>query len=80
MATLKRKKKRKAVKFRKLQFKVSKVHKTQLDDYCEYHEITLNKLFRRSLREYMDHHYDVPAKTVVHKNQMSIFDMEGVSC
>jgi len=79
MTALKRKKKRKIVKYRKLQFMVSKIHKDKLKEYCAYHGITLNKLFRRSLREYMDRHYDVPVKQVVHKNQMSIFDLEGVA-
>jgi hypothetical protein len=79
MATLKRKKKRKKIKYRKFQFKISDIQKKKLDDYCRYHRISLNKLFRKSLREYMENHYDLPDKAIIHKNQMSIFDLEGVA-
>ena len=78
MVQRKRKKKRPKIKYRKLQFKISDKQKKMLELYCRAHKLTLNKLTRKAIKEYLDRHYDIPTDNIVSENQMSIFDLDGV--
>ncbi|HNW98813.1 MAG TPA: hypothetical protein PKK00_10430 [Bacteroidales bacterium] len=78
MVQRKRKKKRPKIKYRKLQFKISDKQKKMLELYCNAHKLTLNKLTRKAIKEYLDRHYDIPTDNIVSENQMSIFDLDGV--
>lgn len=74
----KRKKKRTKIKYRKLQLKISDKQKKMLELYCHTHKLTVNKLTRKAIKEYLERHYDIPEENVVSENQMSIFDLDGV--
>lgn len=73
-----KKKKRPKIKYRKLQLKISDKQKRMLELYCRAHKLTVNKLTRKAIREYLERHYDIPEDNLVSENQMSIFDLEGV--
>lgn len=74
----KRNKKRPKIKYRKLQLKISDKQKRMLEIYCRAHKLTVNKLTRKAIKEYLERHYDIPQESIVGENQMSIFDLEGV--
>ncbi|MFH0866222.1 MAG: hypothetical protein V1904_08500 [Bacteroidota bacterium] len=78
MIKRKRKKKHAKIKYRKLQLKISDKQKKMLEQYCHAHKLTVNKLTRKAIKEYLERHYDIPEENVVSENQMSIFDLEGV--
>lgn len=73
-----RKKKHPKIKYRKLQLKISDKQKKMLELYCNAHKLTINKLTRKAIREYLENHYDIPQENLVGENQMSIFDLDGV--
>lgn len=78
MLSRKRKKKHPKIKYRKLQLKISDKQKKMLELYCDAHSITINKLTRKAIKEYLEKHYDIPQENLVGENQMSIFDLDGV--
>ncbi len=68
---------RKKIKYKNLNFKISAYEYTQLVRYCKKHKITPNKLIKKSLRIYtkqfgplFDH-----VVTPVSDNQLTIFDL-----
>lgn len=68
---------RKKIKYKNLNFKISAYEYTQLVRYCKKHKITPNKLIKKSLRIYVKQfgplidHVAAP----VSNNQLTIFDL-----
>lgn len=70
------KSKRKKVRYKNLEFRLSSIEYAQITRYCRKHKLTPNKLIKKSLRIYMQRfgplldHVPVP----VGDNQLTIFD------
>ncbi len=73
----KKKKKSRKVKYYKTDFMIPESTRKRLKGFCEKHDTTANKVFRKALREYLErnfikHEYH---DSSVATNQMSIFDL-----
>jgi|WetSurMetagenome_2_1015567.scaffolds.fasta_scaffold615491_1 hypothetical protein len=76
---VKRKLKRKKLRYRKVVFKFTEGQKKRIDRYCLFHNTTLKRLIKKSIQEYIEQHGgDVPDDEPVSKNQLKLFDLEQV--
>jgi hypothetical protein len=71
-----RQKKRKKIRYRKVEFKVSDQQKKRIDRYCRYKKLTPVKMIKKAVEEYLQRHAaDLPEQVVVSKNQLKLFDL-----
>ncbi|GEM_PF-240680 len=79
---LMRKKKRKAIKYKTVTFKLSAKQMKSLKNYCRARKTTPTKLIKKSIRNYTEHFAsEVPEKYQVMHNQLDLFkkDQEAPS-
>lgn len=75
-----RRRKRKATRFRKVEFKLTYQQKKRVDAFCNHHKTTPVNMYKKAILLYLDHNgygqhrIHQPA---ISENQMSIFDIVG---
>ncbi len=72
-------KKKKKVKFYKLNLMISENRKKQLDAYCIQNKTTRNKVLRQLINSFLDENCkkDSDKTPMVSKNQLKLFDLDG---
>lgn len=72
-------KKKKKIKFYKLNMMISENRKKQLDLYCKTNKTTKNKVLRQLLNDFLDENRVKGGEksNVVSKNQLQLFDVES---
>jgi hypothetical protein len=74
MPVTKRKKKRKVVRFKTVQFKISARQKRSLRNYCKARGTTPIKLIKKSIQKYLDNFAcEVPQHYFVTEKQLDLF-------
>jgi hypothetical protein len=73
----KKRKKSKKVRYFKAEFKIPESTRVRLKGFCAKYHTTPNKVFRKSLREFLERNYlyHDHADSRIAANQMSIFDL-----
>jgi hypothetical protein len=73
MATRKKKFK---VTYSKVELKIPTVQKRRLKAFCKASNTTINKVYRKAIREFIEKHAHPTGHTqMISENQMSIFDI-----
>ena len=73
--TIKRHKKRKKIRYRKMNLKITEKQKKQMLRFCRAKRTTPVRLIKKALLEYMERYgADIPEEVVVSKNQLKLFD------
>lgn len=72
-------KKKKKIKFYKLNFKLSENRKEQLDWYCKTNKTTRNKVLRQIINGFLDENCkrETEKTPAVSKNQLKLFDVDS---
>jgi len=73
------KKQTRRIKFYKKIYKIPESQQKMLKQFIKQHQTTENKVFRKALREFLQHHahlFDHP-HTEIGANQLKLFDMGG---
>lgn len=77
-ATKSRVHKRKKIRYKKVEFKISAIQKKRIDRYCRLKKTTAVKVIKKAVKEYLERHAaDLPEEVVVSKNQLKLFDLGG---
>jgi hypothetical protein len=79
MATITKKKspshKRKKIRYRKVEFKITDQQKKLITRYCRKNRTSPVRLIKKALLEYLERHVaDLPEEETVSKNQLKLFD------
>jgi hypothetical protein len=76
MAALKKKKKRK-IKYKKFEFKLSEKQKKIIDKFCRARKVSPNKMIKAAIRDYIIKFADsLPEEDYISENQLQLFDVE----
>jgi hypothetical protein len=67
--------KKKKIITKKIVFRLSLRQKRLLDRYCKAHNLSVNKLLKTAIKDYMLLHFDLPDEEIISKNQLNIFDI-----
>lgn len=72
-------KKKKKIKFYKLNMMISENRKKQLDSYCKENKTTRNKVLRQVLSTFLDENSKKGGdkSKIISKNQLQLFDVES---
>lgn len=71
-------KKKKKVRFRKIEIKVSNKQKSLLDRFCKVHKTSTKRLIKRSVKEFLERHASNPEHDdYISPNQLKLFEEEG---
>jgi len=74
---MKKKNKRKKIKYKIVKIKVSSRQKKSLDNFCKSHKTTANKLIKKSIRHFLDNFADtLPPDNNVSVNQLKLFKLD----
>jgi hypothetical protein len=74
---MKKKNKRKKVKYKIVKIKVSQRQKKSLDNFCKSHKTTANKLIKKSIRHFLENYtHTVPPDNNVSVNQLKLFKLD----
>ncbi len=73
----KKNKKRKAIRFRKLTFKLTSGQMASLEAYCRRHATTPVKVIKQRLSPFLKLPNNLKKESTVHPQQLQIFDMPG---
>jgi hypothetical protein len=69
-------KKKFKVTYSKVEFKIPTVQKRRLKKFCKASNTTINKVYRKAIREFIEKHAHSSGHTqMISENQMSIFDI-----
>lgn len=72
---MKKKNKRKKVKYKIVKIKVSARQKKSLDNFCKSRKTTTNKLIKKSIRHFLENYADtIPPDKSVSVNQLKLFN------
>jgi hypothetical protein len=75
-----RKKKRKKVKYREINFRLTAKQKKSLQNYCRARKTTPTKLIKKMIRPYISNYADdVPDEFYITENQLDLFSDNGES-
>ncbi len=61
------------IKYRKISFKISDKEKKKIDNYCRIYKTTPNKIFKKSIREYIEKNGKEPI-IFEDENQLTLFE------
>jgi len=76
MVALKKKKKRK-IKYKKFEFKLSEKQKKIIDKFCRARKVSPNKMIKTAIRDYIVKFADsLPEEDYISENQLQLFDVE----
>lgn len=76
MAALKKKKKRK-IKYKKFEFKLSEKQKGLIDKFCHAKKVSPNKMIKTAIRDYISKFAgSLPEEDYISENQLKLFDVE----
>ncbi len=76
MAANKKPKKRK-IKFKRFEFKLSEKQKGIIDKFCRAKKISPNKMIKASIRDYISKFADsLPEDDYISENQLKLFDVD----
>jgi hypothetical protein len=76
MAALRKKKKRK-IKYKKFEFKLSEKQKRIIDKFCHAKKLSPNKVIKSAIRDYISKFADsMPEEDYISENQLRLFDVE----
>ena len=76
MAAPKKKKKRK-IKYKKFEFKLSEKQKKIIDKFCRAKKVSPNKMIKTAIRDYISKFADsLPEEDYISENQLQLFDVE----
>ncbi len=77
MALIKRKKKRKKVRYRRIVIKLSQRQQRSLINYCKARHTTPNKLIKKVIRPFLNgYDKEIPQDVLPTPNQLDLFDDE----
>jgi len=69
-------KKKFKVTYSKVELKIPTVQKRRLKAFCKSSNTTINKVYRKAIREFIERHaHPVGHTQMISENQMSIFDI-----
>jgi hypothetical protein len=69
-------KKRKKIRYRKIEFKISDQQKKLIDRHCRSRKITPVRMIKYAINDYLKKYAsDLPEEVVVSKNQLKLFDL-----
>ena len=78
MVSLKRKKKRKKVRYHTVKLKLTTAQKRSLMNYCKARKTTPTRLIKKMIRPFIQKYADkVPEEFFVTENQLQLFDREN---
>jgi len=76
MAAL-RKKKKKRIRYKKFEFKLSEKQKKIIDKFCHAKKVSPNKMIKSAIRDYISKFADsLPEEDYISENQLQLFDVE----
>ncbi|MCD4789651.1 MAG: hypothetical protein K8R37_06580 [Bacteroidales bacterium] len=77
MPVIRRKKRRKKIRYKKITFKLSAKQKKSFENYCKARKTTPTKLIKKLLNRYINgFDKQVPDEYYVTENQLGLFDEE----
>ena len=73
------KSKKKKVKFRRFEFKLSDKQRKIIDRFCHAKKTSPNKMIKTAIREYISRYADTLPEDFISENQLSLFDVDDDS-
>lgn len=67
-------KKRKAIRYRKIGFKLTEGQKQALDRYCKKHSVTPVRFIKTLINNHVAFHRNDPSPSYATENQLDLFD------
>lgn len=68
---------RKKIRYKRISFKITTKQKEIIQDYCKAKRTTPIKLFKKSIKFYMDRNQSLPKQDYhISKNQLRLFDLD----
>ncbi|MEI6749699.1 MAG: hypothetical protein ACOYMF_01850 [Bacteroidales bacterium] len=69
-------KKKFKVTYSKVELKIPTVQKRRLKAFCKASDTTINKVYRKAIREFIERHaHPIGHTQMISENQMTIFDL-----
>lgn len=76
MTSLRKKKKRK-IKYKKFEFKLSEKQKRLIDKFCRAKKVSPNKMIKSAIKDYIRKFADsLPEEDYISENQLLLFDVD----
>ena len=70
-------KKKKKIKFKKFEFKLSVNQKTLIDKFCKAKKVSPNKMIKSAIKDYIRKFAEsLPEEECISENQLRLFDVE----
>ena len=72
-----RKKKKRKIKYKKFEFKLSEKQKKIIDKFCHAKKVSPNKMMKTAIRDYITRFAgSLPEEDYISENQLKLFDVE----
>ncbi|HOV11047.1 MAG TPA: hypothetical protein PLL90_04725 [Bacteroidales bacterium] len=77
MAAPQKKKKKRKIRYKKFEFKLSEKQKSIIDKFCHAKKTSPNKMIKTAIRDYISKFADsLPEEDYISENQLQLFDVE----